>query len=145
MPKDIPVLGKLFWSWLHYTDFIGVSILGLYFFVFSRLFGAPAEPLIFIGFILAIIYWGMDSRVSIALALACLVIMPILLILFNKDILVNGEIWAEQAAVWAYYFLVIGVVRQIFEYQRDAKKEKKKIKKKKIVKPREYIVDLRKK
>lgn len=126
VPKDILILARSFWRWSHYTDWLGILALGLYIFVFGYLFTLPAEPLFFIGFILAIIYYEMDSRVSIALALVCLVTIPILLSLFNKNILYQGEIWAEQVAVWAYYFLVIGVVRQIFEYRADAKAEAKK-------------------
>ena len=125
IPKDILTLGKMFRFWQHYTDWLGILILFLYVLLFGWLFGVPAEPLFFIGFILAIIYWGMDSRVSIAFALACLVCVPILLILYNKNILFQGEIWAEQVAVWAYYFLVIGVVRQIFEYRAEAKSKKR--------------------
>jgi len=125
VPGDVLELGKKFWFWQHYTDWLGVLLVVLYWLVFGYLWGLPGEPLFFFGFIMAIIYWGMDSRVSIALALLCLVSIPVLLTLFNKNILFQGEMWAEQVAVWAYYFLAIGVVRQIFEYRIDAKISRK--------------------
>ncbi|MCK5416648.1 hypothetical protein KAI92_04440 [Candidatus Parcubacteria bacterium] len=152
VPKDVFSLSKKAWFWSHYTDWLGVLILFLYAVVFGLLFDVSGEPLFFIGFIIAIIYWRMDSRVSIALALVCLVCIPILLTLFNKDILFKGEIWAEQVAVWAYYFLVIGVVRQIFEYKEEEKEKRKKSKENKnkktnhktIIKTRHHIVNLKK-
>ena len=70
------------------------------------------------------IYWHLDSRVVIFLALICMITIPILLALANKNILFYGDAWAETVAVWAYYFLVIGVVRQIFEYRSEGKEEK---------------------
>jgi len=116
VPKDVGVLAIRFWRRLNYTDWLGVVGIVLYVLVVGWMYGMPGEPLFFIGFILAMIYWQIDSRVSIALALVCLVCIPMLLVLFNKNMLFSGEIWAEQVAVWAYYFLVIGVVRQICEY-----------------------------
>ena len=121
-PKDIFEMGKRLWQKSDLADRLGALNLILYALVFGRLFGIALEPLFFIGFIYAIIYFKMDSRVSIALALAGLVIIPILLELNYKNILFLGDIWAERVAVWAYYFLVIGVVKQIFEYRQENKK-----------------------
>ncbi len=115
VPKDIVILGRKFWFWSHYTDFLGILALLIYYVVLGRIFSLALEPLFFSGFILAIVYWDMDSRVAISLALLCLVIIPVLQILYNNNILFSGEIWSERIAVWAYYFLVIGVVKQIFE------------------------------
>jgi hypothetical protein len=119
VPKDFLDLIKKLWTWSHFTDWMGIIILAVYFFVFGYIFDASPEPLFFIAFILAMIYWSMDSRVSIALALACLVSIPVMQVLYNKNILFQGEIWSEKVAVWAYYFLVIGVVKQIFELKKE--------------------------
>jgi hypothetical protein len=74
-----------------------------------------AEGVIFWLFALTLFYWKLDSRISIGLALAGLVLIPILLALGNKLILPSGEELAEKVAVWVYYFLVIGVAKQIWE------------------------------
>jgi MFS family permease len=55
------------------------------------------------------VLFTLDSRISAAFALALLIACPFLLI-FNENI------FAEQAAVYAYYFLVIAVMTQIGEY-----------------------------
>ena len=62
-------------------------------------------------FALVSVFYGLDMRISAALALALLVIAPLLLA-FNQNV------FAEQAAVYAYYFLVIAVMTQIGEYFR---------------------------
>lgn len=115
LPKDFGFFGKNLWQKSHYTDFLGLFMLFIYVLVFGWFLAVPAEPLFFFGFILAMIYWPLDSRVSIALALVCLVLTPLCLFLFDKNMLFQGEIWAEKLAVWAFYFLVIGVVKQMFE------------------------------
>jgi len=43
----------------------------------------------------------------------------VLLSLFNYRILLMGDIWAERVAVWAFYFLSIGVMKQIVEFRVD--------------------------
>jgi len=77
------------------------------------------EGLIFWSFIIILFYKKWDSRISIGLALACLVTLPVLLSLFNYRILLMGDIWAERVAVWAFYFLSIGVMKQIVEFRVD--------------------------
>ncbi len=72
-------------------------------------------------FFFVMFWWQIDSRVSIGGALVCLVIIPFLLVLGNKEIFLKGEAWAEVVAVWAYFFLVIGVAKQIWEYKKEAK------------------------
>lgn len=62
----------------------------------------------------------MDSRIPIAAALILLIITPFYLIK-------NLESYANFIATLAYYFLVIGVVKQFVEYlreQKEAPKEK---------------------
>jgi len=59
----------------------------------------------------------LDSRLSAGVALALLASCPVFLI-FKKDP------FAETAAVYAYYFLVITVLTQIRELKNDKKGEK---------------------
>ena len=92
------------------------------------------------------IYWRVDSSISIVLALVGFVCVPILLILYNKNILFQGEILSERVAVWAYYFLVIGIVKQIFEYLFESRNKKSlnaKINAKKYKKITSHTIDLR--
>jgi uncharacterized membrane protein len=53
-----------------------------------------------------------DSRAAASIALLLLASCPMLL-LMKKDL------WAENTAVYAYYFLVITVLTQIRELRRD--------------------------
>lgn len=124
-PRDIYELIKRAWKLSHYSDWLGVLLLAIYALVFGLFFSLALEPLFFFGFIIAVIYFSLDSRIAIGLALACLVIVPLLLYLSEEQILFYGEVWAERVAVWAYYFLVIGVVKQIFEYRGEANTERK--------------------
>jgi len=56
-----------------------------------------------------------EGRVSVAGALVFLVMCPFLLI-FEKDLI------AEKSAIWAYMFLVIGVIQMFFENLREERK-----------------------
>jgi hypothetical protein len=62
-------------------------------------------------FALISVLFGLDSRISAGCALALLVLTPLLLVF-------NNNVFAEAAAVYAYYFLVIAVITQIGEYFR---------------------------
>ena len=53
-----------------------------------------------------------EGRVSIGGALLFLTMCPFLLI-FKKDLI------AEKAAIWAYMFLVVGVIQMIIEYVKE--------------------------
>ena len=75
-----------------------------------------------------IFYWKIDSRVSIGFALGGLVAIMILLALSGGGIApswrwgdnittLHFDALAEVVAVWVYFFLVIGVVKQIWEYK----------------------------
>ncbi len=54
------------------------------------------------------------GRVSVGLALFFLILCPFLLILKKDPI-------AEKAAIWAYMFLVVGVIQMMIEYIKDKK------------------------
>jgi len=61
--------------------------------------------------ILAVRRWKFEGRISVAVALAFLVMCPFLLI-FEKDLI------AEKSAIWAYMFLVVGVIQMFVENVR---------------------------
>ena len=63
---------------------------------------------------LVFLFCAWDSRVIAGLALISLVTCPILLQMKKDDT-------AETMAVYAYFFLVMTVFLQIFEYRRDSK------------------------
>lgn len=98
------------------------------------------EGTVFWAFTVVLFYKKWDSRISIGLALACLVTLPVLLSLFNYRILLVGDIWAERVAVWAFYFLSIGVVKQIWELKTESGEEIEEIEK---PKPKKYYVPLK--
>ena len=69
--------------------------------------------------VLNIWLYKFEGRVSIGLALGFLTLCPFLLI-FKKDLI------AEKAAVWAYMFLVVGVIQMMIEYMKEERKSAKK-------------------
>ena len=102
--------------WTTYRNIIGGIIVcgvmvGL--FVFTSL---TSIDIFFWIFFVAMLLWRFDSRIAIGGALMCLIAIPILLVAHRNFGYVEGEVWSEKVAVWAYYFLVIGVVGQIVEY-----------------------------
>lgn len=92
--------------WLAVTIFIGIN------YAFSFV-----EMLILAYFGLSLI-WKLDSRIAASLALFFLVATPILLMLKNDAL-------AETFAIYAYYFLVITVIRLVFEFKNSPKIEAK--------------------
>jgi len=96
-------------------------ILGILLDIFVFKFTSDLLILFLTGlWILSICHFKFKSETSISLALGFLILCPFLLI-FNKEAI------AEKAAVWAYMFLLVGVIQMIIEYIRkegkDAKKE----------------------
>lgn len=73
----------------------------------------------------SVFWWRVSSRFAFSLALVCLILIPVLLILFSEHVLPYGEVWADTVAVWAYYFLVIGVLQEIAIHIRDSLRGKK--------------------
>ena len=66
----------------------------------------------FITFALVLLFMGLDSRISMILFMICLAICATLLAM-DRD---SG---AGTAAVWAYYFLAIGVIVQVVSLGRE--------------------------
>ena len=78
--------------------------------VFYYLWGAVAA-LFLSAFVLFILYqW--DSRIFIGFGLLFLISCPFYL-------LQRKELLAEEMAVYAYYFLFLGVMLQLIEYMRE--------------------------
>lgn len=84
----------------------------------SKLFGF--EGGVFLTFAFILFYWHIDSRTAIKYSLICMVAIPILLIISKNSFTVTED-WAETVAVWAFYFLSIGVIKQIWEYKLESK------------------------
>lgn len=115
------ILALLFLTWkvatprVRVTDALDLLTLAHCLWLIHYLFDAGEETLFFLAFLVVLFRWRLDSRVSIGAALACLVAIPVSLILFQIRWWPAGEAWAETFAVWAYYFLAMGVLRQIVE------------------------------
>ena len=85
--------------------------------------GWSVEGSIFVAFAVTLYLMRWDARIAIVGALICLVSIMIMTFLYNYEFIERD--WSEKVAVWAYYFLVIGVVGQIIEFWVENKKEKK--------------------
>ena len=66
----------------------------------------------FITFALVMLLMGLDSRISIIAFMVCLVICAILLAMDRNS-------GAGKAAVWAYFFLAVGVIVQLVSLGRE--------------------------
>lgn len=127
MPKDIFIGIKKFFivmkksSW---RSLIGLGLVIVLAIIMRVYFDFHIESIVFWLFFFILMFWNLDSRISIVIALGGLVIIPLLLYLGQRDILLTGEDWAENVAVWVYYFLVIGVVKQIWEFQKEKRTKK---------------------
>jgi uncharacterized membrane protein YciS (DUF1049 family) len=103
---------------IHLWDIMGLILLVLVYFNIKIFLGWQSDSTIFFLFFFAIIYWDLDSRVPIALALFFLLLCPLFYFLSNDYNLLIGEYWAEQAAVWTFYLLVFGVVKQMWDFRK---------------------------
>lgn len=109
-------------------DIVGIGLLvaltiGMY---FGMSWGY--QGIFFWLFFVSLFYWRVDSRVSIGFALGGLVFIMLLLALSGVGlaptvewggniITMHLDAFAEKVAVWVYFFLVIGVVKQMYEYK----------------------------
>jgi hypothetical protein len=101
---------------LRKKDWLKIFILALIL-IFSAWRGIAFFDFFILAFGLLSFLYIFDSRISAGIALAFLVFCPILII-FKK----NG--WAESAAIYAYYFLIITVLTQIREINSKDKTKK---------------------
>lgn len=89
-----------------------VLVVGL--FVFTSY---TTVDILFWIFLFVGVVWRVDARFYIGAGIACLCLIPLLL-LFSAEVSDAFAQWAEQVAVWAYLFLVIGVVVHIRNFLR---------------------------
>jgi len=95
-------------------------IFGILLDIFIIKFTSDLLILILTGlWILSVYHFKFKGKVSISLALGFLILCPFLLI-FKKELI------AEKAAIWAYMFLVVGVVQLFVEYSKEERKDAKK-------------------
>lgn len=97
--------------------------MGILFDIFVSDFTSDLVILFFTGlWILGVWLYKFEGRVSVAGSLVFLSVCPFLLIFNKKPI-------AEKFAIWAYMFLLIGVVQLFVEYlkkeRRDTGKDEK--------------------
>ena len=90
-------------------------IFGILLDIFVLKFTSDLLILILTGlWILSVYRFKFKGRVSIGLALGFLILCPFLLI-FKKELI------AEKVAIWAYLFLVVGVIQLFIEYFKEGK------------------------
>jgi hypothetical protein len=114
-PMDVFRAMRHVWRRAGWYDIVGAALLALLLADLRLMFGFGAEALFFWGFGFVTFYWRRDGRAAVGLGLLCLTTVPLLLALGQPGILIYGEAWAEQMAVWAYYFLIIGVGKQLVD------------------------------
>ncbi len=105
-----------FWDW------VGIALLlalGIALRTYTEL---GLDDIFFWVFTAWIFYFNLDARISIGCALAGLFTIPLLLFLAEKGF-AFGEMGAEEVAVWVYFFLVIGVVKQVIDMIRDGRSQ----------------------
>jgi hypothetical protein len=105
-------------------DIAGIILLVLIFLNIKAFVGWQTDSTIFFLFFVSIFYWDIDSRVSIVLALLFLALSPVFLVLDQNYNFLLGENWAQQTAIWAYYLIVFGVVKQIWDFVKKKYSDK---------------------
>ncbi|HWQ59731.1 MAG TPA: hypothetical protein VN420_01125 [Candidatus Fimivivens sp.] len=98
-------------------DVVGVIVTIVLMVVLFRNLAYFSEGVFFWPFFFVMLYWDLDSRISIGAALAGLVAIMIVSIFANADVAFVKS-WPEAIAVWVYFFLVIGVVKQIWDMRK---------------------------
>jgi hypothetical protein len=124
-PKDVwKAFRKLFSVLKKMTvrDVIGVILTIVLMGVLFRNLAYFSEGVFFWPFFFVMLYWDLDSRISIGAALAGLVAIMIASIFANANVAFMQS-WPETIAVWVYFFLVIGVVKQIWDMRKPENRE----------------------
>ena len=114
------VLKKIFKEYVfNQITLIILVILGILIDIFVFKFTSDFIILFLTGlWVLSIYRFKFEGRVSIGFALFFLILCPFLLILGKEPI-------AEKVAIWAYMFLVVGVIQMFIEYIREGKRDAK--------------------
>jgi hypothetical protein len=83
------------------------------------------ESIIFALILLSTYLWRWDARLPLGAGIACLIGIFFLQLGYQTLIVPQGNDWSERVAVWAFYFLAIGVLKQtvdlIIESHRQPK------------------------
>src|SRR3989344_8076039 len=77
----------------------------------------PSETIInilFLVYFIFVLFFNINSKMPILAALLLLILTPFLLIQ-------KREAFANQVAMYSYYFLVIGVIKQFKDYVKDVR------------------------
>lgn len=123
LPTDLLVLAWRFakFAW---KSRMRVAIVATVATVGHFLFGAGVEGMLFLAFFTTVFAWNLDGRVSIGAGLACLVLIMLLQALIQSGVLLLFDESTETVAVWAYYFLVIGVLKQMVDFVQEGRRMK---------------------
>ena len=115
-PRD---LSKLLRSLMHISgrNLLKIFSLGIFCFVL-KYFGISVENGLFVVGLLIVFLWNIDARLPIGSALAMLIAIILVLLVGPHTEFINETTWPEAMAVWVYFFLVIGVAKQIFDHAR---------------------------
>ncbi len=120
LPTDFLLLvwRMLKFAWRNWRQVAIVSIVAI---LVHYIFGAGLEGVVFMGFLATVFAWDLDGRVSIGAGLACLILIVILQVLIQSGVLLLFEESTETVAVWAYYFLCMGVLKQLVDLVREGR------------------------
>lgn len=79
-------------------------------------FGVSLTNTVFLFILLWVFLFNVDARAPIKAALVCLVLIIVLLLLGKYVESIDADAWSESIAVWVYYFLAIGVLKQVKDH-----------------------------
>jgi hypothetical protein len=98
---------------LSWRDWVRILVVGAILALLWKMYGVDLSDLAFIGLFLSVFAWNLDARIPIGGALAGLVLIMAIMLVGPHTEYVNETTWPEVVAVWVYYFLVIGVLKQV--------------------------------
>lgn len=113
-PRDIIILVRS----MTVRDWSGVGLV-LALTVVVTLWLSDLSAGLFAAGLLAALYWRIDSRWPLGMALVCLVLIPLFQLAFDYNLIFWGQAIGQGLAVAVWYLLAIGVVRQVVELARQ--------------------------
>jgi hypothetical protein len=100
-------------------DWLGLALVLVIGIIVALWLADPSAGLFAAGLIGAL-FWRIDSRWPFGLALAALVLIPLMQAAYQRNWLFQGEAISQGLAVAVWYLLAIGVVRQIVELRQTS-------------------------
>ncbi len=94
-----------------------ILVLGTFF--VARHYGVGFIDAGFLTFLIATFAYNIEALVPLSFALASLLLIVLIMILGPHTEYVNETTWPEPIAVWVYYFLAIGVLKQMKDVLMD--------------------------